>query len=111
MEHGVVEGNRDLRIKMVLDDGLSTASIFLNQKASEKFTGKDIDELAARIADEGSSRFVAGLRQENLGRRMQVEGRSIVDDQGFMFMADSAEIVEEDPLLSAAEVRNTWGVA
>ena len=45
-----------------------------------------------------------------LGRNIRASGRTIVDEQGGMMLADSAEIVEEDAEMKATEIRAQWGV-
>jgi len=110
-DHGEVDGNKDFRIKLVLDDGISTASTIMNKAASEKFTSQDTAKMEKQIAENGSEAFVADLRQQWLGRRLRVEGRSISDDQGAMLIIDDASGVEVDAILAATEVRNEWGVA
>ena len=110
-DHGEVDGNKDFRIKLVLDDGISTASTIMNKAASEKFTSQDTAKMEKQIAENGSEAFVADLRQQWLGRRLRVEGRSLSDDQGAMLIIDDASGVEVDAVLAATEVRNEWGVA
>ena len=110
-DHGEVDGNKDFRIKLVLDDGISTASTIMNKAASEKFTSQDTAKMEKQIAENGSEAFVADLRQQWLGRRLRVEGRSVSDDQGAMLIIDDASGVEVDAVLAATEVRNEWGVA
>ena len=110
-DHGEVDGTKDFRIKLVLDDGISTASTIMNKAASEKFTSQDTAKMEKQIAENGSEGFVADLRQQWLGRRLRVEGRSVSDDQGAMLIIDDASGVEVDAVLAATEVRNEWGVA
>jgi len=40
-----------------------------------------------------------------------VRGRTIVDDQGAMILADSAEIEGKGPIEAANEVLERWGIA
>ena len=37
MEHGPQRGEEDLRIRFVLDDGVSNANLFLGREAAERF--------------------------------------------------------------------------
>ena len=110
IEHGVVEGSKDLRLRLVLDDGVSTASMFANKDASETFLEKSIDEIDAVVSDKGQTAFVSELRHSLLGRRLQIEGTCNVDEQGMMIFADLLELVEVDAVLAATEVRTKWGV-
>ena len=110
MNHGVVEGNKDLRLRLVLDDGVSTATLFMNKDSSETFLEKSIAEIETEVSDKGQSVFVSELRHSLLGRGLRIEGRCNADEQGVMLFAELAELVEVDAVLAATEVRTKWGV-
>ena len=55
--------------------------------------------------------FVQLVRERLLGRRVSVSGRSIVDDQGAMVLADGFEIEQHDAQMRASELRAQWGWA
>jgi hypothetical protein len=46
-----------------------------------------------------------------LGRQISVSGRSIVDEQGAMVLADGFELEEHDAQMRASELRTQWGWA
>ena len=50
------------------------------------------------------------MRDYLLGRQLNVSGRTIVDDQGAMILADNAELNSNDAVMLATEVRAKWGV-
>ncbi len=108
--HGAQEGNKDLRLRMVLDNGKSTISLIVNKEASESLTGMTQEEVSSRIAENGSMQFVQELRERILGRELVARGRTIVDEQGAMLLSDDAQLVEADSVLAAAELRTSWGV-
>ena len=54
--------------------------------------------------------FVQTVRDRLLGRKIEASGRSIVDDQGAMILADSVSLMPEDSALIATEIRAKWGV-
>ncbi|MBO94477.1 MAG: hypothetical protein CMI32_06215 [Opitutales bacterium] len=110
IEHDVVEGNKDLRLRLILDDGVSTASMFANKDATETFLEKSIAEIEAEVSDKGQSGFVSELRQSLLGHKLRIDGRSNADEQGVMIFAELVEQVEVDAVLAATEVRAKWGV-
>lgn len=110
VEHGSVDGNKDFRIRMILDDGVSTASLSLDSNASESLIGERFKEVQNNESVDGNSSFVADLRNSFLGRRLSVEGRSFNDEQGLMFIANKVDTVEVDAALAATEVRTKWGV-
>jgi hypothetical protein len=68
------------------------------------------EELGSEINSNGQLDFVQILRSKMLGRNIRASGRTIVDEQGGMMLADSAEIVEEDAEMKATEIRAQWGV-
>ena len=45
-----------------------------------------------------------------LGRVIKANGRTIVDEQGAMILADHVELNDDDAGLLATEVRAKWGV-
>tara|TARA_Y100001954_G_scaffold109168_1_gene118573 strand:- start:7199 stop:8896 length:1698 start_codon:yes stop_codon:yes gene_type:complete len=104
------EGVSDVRLRMVLDDGVSTISLILNKQASESLVGMSHDEISQHVQDNGSMQFVQLLREKLLGRQLRASGRTIVDDQGAMLLSDDVEFLEIDSALEAAELRAKWGV-
>jgi len=108
--HGAQEGNKDLRLRMVLDNGKSTISLIVNKEASESLTGMTQEEISSSIAENGSMQFIQELRERLLGRELVARGRTIVDEQGAMLLSDDAQLIEADSVLAAAELRTSWGV-
>ena len=109
-DHNVVEGVEDLRLRLVIDDGLATANVVVGRAASEKFLETDMGTIQSRITEEGASGFVQELQNRLFGQRLSIKGRAIVDDRGTMLMADSIVEKSGDPVAIAAEVRERWGV-
>jgi len=109
-EHDVVEGVEDLRLRFVIDDGLSSANVVIGRAASEKFLEQDMATIQSRINDEGSSNFVKEIKDKLFGIRIQINGRAIVDDRGIMLLPDSVLEKPNDPVNLASKVRETWGV-
>lgn len=108
--HGAQEGNSDVRLRMVLDDGKSTISLIVNKAASESLIGMDEKAISLEVTENGTMAFVQSLRERLLGRQLKASGRTIVDEQGAMLLSDSAEIIEIDSGLVATELRTKWGV-
>ena len=108
--HGPQEGNKDLRLRMVLDNGKSTISLIVNKEASESLTGMTQEEISSNITENGSMQFVQELRERLLGRELVAKGRTIVDEQGAMLLSDDTQLIEADSVLAAAELRTSWGV-
>ena len=109
-DHNVVEGVEDLRLRLVIDDGLATANVVIGRAASEKFLESDMSSIQSRITEEGANGFVKELQKRLFGQRLLIKGRAIVDDRGTMLMADSIVEKSDDPVAIGAEVRERWGV-
>jgi len=110
-DHGHVEGVKDMRLRLVIDNGAISASVLLNRASSESYLGKDMDQVTSQIDDFGTEVFVDGLRSELLGKSVTARGRCLVDEQGAMFLASELETSEVAPAEGAKAVRAKWGVA
>jgi replication factor A1 len=108
--HGSQEGDSDVRMRLVLDDGTSTISLIVNKSASESLIGMDQQKITSEISENGTMVFVQNLRERLLGRQLKASGRTIVDEQGAMLLSDEVELIELVPELIAAELRAKWGV-
>ena len=110
-EHGPNNGNSDIRLRLVMDDGRSSVSLLTNKAATLELLGMDEDQMKAAVDEDGQMAFVQSLRSRLLGRMVKATGRTIVDEQGAMMLADDASIMEEDAGMRATELRAHWGVA
>ncbi|MFB1005881.1 MAG: hypothetical protein QMC59_05300 [Candidatus Poseidoniaceae archaeon] len=110
-EHGPNDGNSDVRLRLVMDDGRSSVSLLTNKSATLALIGMDEGQMKDAVEDEGQMAFVQSLRSLLLGRTVQASGRTIVDEQGAMMLADDATIIEEDAGMRATELRAHWGVS
>ena len=107
--HGAQEGDTDVRLRIVLDDGKSTISLIINKSASESLIGMKQDKISSHIVENGTMAFVQELRDLLLGKKLKASGRTIVDEQGAMLLSDDVELIEVDSVLAAAELRAKWG--
>jgi hypothetical protein len=82
----------------------------MSKDASEAFLGVNQESVKEQISKEGRDGFVASLRQRVLAQRLNIKGRSIVDDQGAMLLADEAEQDQTSPADAANQVMQRWGV-
>ena len=74
-EHGEVEGEFDLRIKGVLDDGDEVHEVIFDQDATEELTGITLDEAKEMAMDALDTTVVADdMRADVLGRYYRVKG-------------------------------------
>jgi len=85
-EHGEVEGEFDLRIKGVLDDGTDVHEVIFDQEATEELTGIGLEEAKEMAKDALDTTVVADeMRTDVLGRYYRVAGPTfgryvLVDD-------------------------------
>ena len=103
-------GIEDLRLRLVMDDGISNAAIILARASAEEFLEMSMDDVkAASKSDQGES-FLADLRSKMIGRKFTFTGRAMIDGQGALLMADSFKPSESDLAETANKVREQWGV-
>jgi replication factor A1 len=77
-EHGKVEGQYDLRIKAVLDNGEKVQDILMNREITEAFTGITLDkakEMATEALDQGVVLDV--FKSKLVGRYYVVAGKKL----------------------------------
>ncbi|EMA41988.1 replication factor A [Halococcus hamelinensis 100A6] len=78
--HGSVDGEFDLRMKAVFDDGNEIESIIFDAEATEAVTGMTVDEATDMAMDAlDQSVVVDELRQHVLGRYYEIEGPVVGD--------------------------------
>lgn len=101
--HGKVEGNPDLRIKGVLDDGTGAVSAIFDRPTTETILGKTLSECQALAKDAGDAHAVeAELKAKLLARPLRVRGNVVVDDFGPTLLVKEAQPLHRD-LAAAAE--------
>ena len=108
--HGAQDGNMDVRLRIVLDNGKSTISLIVNKSATESLLGMSQADISSNVSENGSMQFIQDLRERLLGRELLANGRTIVDEQGAMLLSDDVELIETDSVLAASELRSKWGV-
>ena len=62
------------------------------------------------LSDTNKESFIKELRTKMLGFPVNLKGRSIVDQQGAMFLAEEVEIIEREPKAYAMEIKTKWGI-
>ena len=109
-DHGVNEGTEDIRLRLVVDAaGSATAAVLVNKDASMAVLELSESAMRSQVDELGEVGFVQAVRERLLGRNLAVNGRSIVDDQGAMILADAVALVSGDAQLRATELRTQWG--
>ncbi|MFC7167338.1 replication factor A [Halospeciosus flavus] len=91
-EHGEVEGEFDLRIKGVLDDGQDVHEVIFDQEATEDLTGITLDEAKQMAMDALDTTVVADeMREDVLGNYYRVRGPTL----GRYVLANETEKLDE----------------
>ncbi|GAB3683721.1 replication protein A [Salinarchaeum chitinilyticum] len=105
-EHGDVEGEFDLRIKAVLDDGREAREVIFDQDATEALTGIELEEAKDMAMDALDTEVVAEeMTTDVLGRYYRVSGPTfgrylLVDEMERLGAPDSIE----DTLIKARSI-------
>ena len=103
-------GIEDLRLRLILDDGISNGAIILARDSAESFLGMSMDDVKVACKSDQGESFLADLRSKMLGRKYTFTGRAMIDAQGALLMADSFKLTEADLAESANKVRESWEV-
>jgi ssDNA-binding replication factor A large subunit len=110
-DHGANDGQQDIRLRLVVDDAGATTAVLTNKDASLASLEMTEDGMKASVEEHGDLGFVQLVRERLLGRNVAITGRTIVDEQGAMILADGLNLVEQDVQLRATELRAQWGWA
>jgi ssDNA-binding replication factor A large subunit len=110
-EHGSNAGDEDIRIRLVIDDAGATTAVLVNKEASLQALDMSEKEVKLSVEEHGDLGFVQLVREHLLGRTVLVSGRTIVDEQGAMILAEGLTVTVHDAQLRATELRAQWGWA
>jgi len=87
-EHGEVEGEFDLRIKAVVDDGIDAHEVIFDKDATEELTGLSLEEAKEMAMDALDTTIVADeIREDIVGTYYRIEGPTF----GRYVLADDVE--------------------
>ncbi|MFA9415759.1 replication factor A [Natrinema sp. HArc-T2] len=87
-EHGEVEGEFDLRIKAVVDDGIDAHEVIFDKDATEELTGLSLEEAKEMAMDALDTTIVADeIREDIVGIYYRIEGPTF----GRYVLADDVE--------------------
>jgi len=110
-EHGAQRGVEDLRIRLIVDNGLANASLVMAREPSEEFLQAKMEDVAMQISARGSGEFVSDIRNRLLGQEVSIWGRAMIDQQGAMIVCEKLEVVETEAEEYADEIMSRWGVS
>ena len=103
--HGAVEGEDDLRVKAILDDGSDTVTVVLDAELTEEIYGGDVTDAKEAARDAMDKEVVAdAIREEIVGREYRVRGNLSVDEYGANLDADEFAESDDDPAERAREL-------
>ncbi|NHN59256.1 MULTISPECIES: Single-stranded DNA binding protein [Halorussus] len=81
--HGDVDGQDDLRVKAIIDDGTGTVTAVLDDERTAEVYGGDVEDAKAQARDAMDKEVVAdAIRERIVGHEYRVRGNLSVDDYG-----------------------------
>jgi replication factor A1 len=97
--HGDVEGEDDLRVKAILDDGTATVTVVLDRELTEDVYDGTLADAKEQARDAMDKEVVAEEVRENIvGFEYRVRGHFSVDDYGANCDATGFDRTEDDPV-------------
>ncbi len=101
--HGAVDGEDDLRIKAILDDGTDSVTAILGTDLTVDIYGGDIADATDAARDAMDKGVVAdAIREELVGGCFRVRGTLSIDEYGANLNVDEFETAAEEPASLAA---------
>ncbi|MFB6146953.1 MAG: Single-stranded DNA binding protein [Halobacteriaceae archaeon] len=98
--HGEVDGEDDLRVKAVLDDGTGSVTVVLDAALTESIYGGDVEDARAAAREAMDRDVVADeIADALVGRAYRARGHLSVDDFGANLEATAFEPVTDDPAM------------
>ena len=110
IDHGAQHGVEDLRLKFVLDNGIHNAPLIMAKDPSEKLLNMSQELVKEKISKTGHEDFLAEIRNNYLARKVVIHGRSLVDTQGAMILAEEVTFDNTSNEDAANLVMQEWGV-
>lgn len=90
--HGKVEGKKDFRVKLVVDDGTGSITSTLNKELAEKLLGKTFEEYKKMDEDN----LIEDINKKLFARRISLQGNALGDEFGTSLIAKDAKLVDYD---------------
>ncbi|MFP3871869.1 MAG: hypothetical protein ACOC55_05970 [Candidatus Natronoplasma sp.] len=108
--HGKVDGEPDLRVKGILDDGTGALTVIINRELTEEILGYDMEKAMETAKDAMNQEVIRDELEEKLiAQPLKVKGNITSDDYGLMLIADDFEYksidVEKEARKMLDEVR------
>ncbi|WP_129116846.1 Single-stranded DNA binding protein [Halegenticoccus tardaugens] len=108
--HGAVDGEDDLRVKAIFDDGTDTVTVVLDDGLTEEVYGGTLAD-AKEAAREAMNKEVVtdDVAETLVGREFRVRGNLSVDEYGANLDATEFEETEDDPAERARDALDSVG--
>ncbi len=108
--HGAVDGEDDLRVKGILDDGTGTVTVVLGRELTEELYGGTLEEALEDARDAMDKSVVAdSIAAGIVGREYRARGSLSVDDYGANLDVTEFERVSDDPSERARDLLEEAG--
>jgi len=103
--HGTVDGEDDLRIKAILDDGTATVTAIIGSELTEEIYGGDVAD-AKEAAREAMDKEVVAetIRTELVGESYRVRGSLSIDEYGANLTVEDFAADDTDPAAQAQTI-------
>jgi replication factor A1 len=103
--HGDVDGQDDLRVKAIIDDGTGTVTAVLDDERTAEVYGGGVEKAREQARDAMDKEVVAdSIREEIVGREYRVRGNLSVDDYGANLEVSEFEQSDDSPADRAASL-------
>ena len=103
--HGAVEGEDDLRIKAIVDDGTDTVTAIIGSELTAEIYGGDVADAKAAAREAMDKEVVAdAIRETVVGGAYRVRGSLSVDEYGPNLNVESFAAADDDPAALATAV-------
>ena len=103
--HGTVDGEDDLRIKAILDDGTATVTAIIGSELTEEIYGGDVADAKEAARDAMDKAVVAEtIREELVGDSYRVRGSLSIDEYGANLTVEDFAADDTDPVARAQAV-------
>ena len=103
--HGAVDGEDDLRIKAILDDGTASVTAIIGAELTEEIYGGDIVDAKEAARDAMDKEVVADtIREELVGESYRVRGSLSIDEYGANLTVEAFAGAGDEPAERATAV-------
>jgi len=90
--HGKVDGQDDMRLKLVVDDGTGAVNAILNKDLTKEMLGKALSDIKKINEDE----FEELVKEKVFAKKIKLKGNALSDRFGITFIPKKVEITDVD---------------